>query len=642
MEDTPRGPSNPFISFYTQVQSLIQLNFVKSLQEGDPTHRLYRAVETLQRVTVDTARETAWHGPGAAAPYLPFGSNPRTSFGGAWTGSADYRPRTPNTGTAGLHPGSNYPSPPSTPNGDPLSNRRSYLELANQNAVYAKKFERYQDDLRAEKQAHQDTRTALDDSREQIARLQSETALLQSNADQLHTQLADAKRTIEDVHKEAAKLCKEQKNYWDAATHFSKLSQLKLDEAKAFDDCNDVDAANNAENSALNFQRQKGEMLDLDSRYADAETEFRRILSRRKQLFGPDHIKWYKESRDTMLNLARVLRKQHDVNKTMEAERLYGEHANLINFELQDEKSREWAFRNALGLTSARYERQAYRYAKQILSYIWENRSNVPASYVSELDTEALRILDLLRCRDHKNALIDALRIICKSDPAEVGSQFLPCYIELGTLLSAYPANSSSQSHHDEALSYIEDVWRCRDRLSVEQRRIILWSMALIYASLFSASPTKDMISALTALLQLNAGEFASAEKTATPLVVVARDTKHNITAITTSNLLSPYTPFHQTDTLLKALTKRRQREYFEKAKAIWDQVYNAVKRREIADSNEIKMFAATGGSLADEWLAARRNCGTRLESPGEIKRKVEDMERWAAANAGNASSRAV
>ncbi|RMZ86367.1 hypothetical protein DV736_g6406, partial [Chaetothyriales sp. CBS 134916] len=478
---------NPFRHFHTQVEALCKLNFMKSLQRADPDHRLYRAMETLRRATVETARETGWRGPDAATTYSPYGSSPRTSYGGFSSGRADHRPGTPDLSTSGLRSGSQYPSPPSTPNGDPLSSRGSYSELSNQIYTYANRLEKCQRDLRAEKQAHLETKNELHDSQEKNTRLQSDANQLQQlNADAKQT-IKNLNKSMEDVHKEAVTLCKEQKNYLDAAKHFLMLSDLKLHEAAAFREYNDFEAANKAENTALNFQQQRGEMLGLDGEHANAEIVFQGILKRREHLFGPNHLKWYKESRDTKLSLARALRKQHDVDKTKEAENLYKKHSSLTGIELRDEKSREWAFCNALGLTGALYERQAYRNAKHNLTLIWENLSNVPASYTSELDTEVLKILNLLRCRvdmGHREHLLDALQVICKPHPAEVSSQLLPCYVELGRLLSESTANSGSHNYHNQALSYLRDAWLYQDRLSVEQGRNTLWSIALVYALL--------------------------------------------------------------------------------------------------------------------------------------------------------------
>ncbi|RMZ85270.1 hypothetical protein DV738_g376, partial [Chaetothyriales sp. CBS 135597] len=619
-------------------------------------------------------RATESHRSDAASPFQPYGSNPRTSFGGTGTGRADNRPATPNFGPSGRYSSSSYPSPPSTPNGDRLPNRRSYSALANQNAVYEKKFEKYQAELRDAKQEQQKTKDALDESQEQNARLQTRVDELDKLNAEAKQEIKDLRTSLEEACIDAVRLCQEEEKYLDAAKYLCKLADLKLHEAEVFDSCNDLAAADKAENSALNFEQQRGEMLMLDDYHLRAELVFRNILGRREQLYGADHIKRYKESRVALLSLAHALRKQHDVNKTMEAERLYEPHASLVAIDRQCERSREWAFCNAIALAGALYERQAYACAKHRLSLIWEARSKVPAGYASELGAEVLKILHLLRGRvdlGHKDHFIDALTVICKPDPAELSPLLLNCYIELGTLLSEQTgvARSANNCLH-EALGYLQDAWRCQDRLSVKQGRNTLWTMALVWASLgewklvkqrleelcnfdldhnhdpgasdsapsSSSPPTQDMISALTACLQLNAGEFRSAAETATPLVVVTCDASNinnsDIIAIATENLLSPHTHLHQTDTLLKALIKRRERKSFEKAKEILEHVYNAAKRGGMTNIDEIKMFAATARSLADEWMAARRNSGTNLTSPGKITTMANEMDQWASARA--------
>ncbi|RMZ86270.1 hypothetical protein DV736_g6501, partial [Chaetothyriales sp. CBS 134916] len=554
-----------------------------------------------------------WERPTADAAYSESGYSEGMSSGGTGSDRDDHQTRTLNLSTSGLNHDVDYPSLPFAPNRDPSYGHRPYARPSRQYLEYAKQLKECKKDL----EAHQKTKRVL---LKQIAHLQNDK-------EQLLDLNKDAKQEIEDPQTQ----------------HFFKLSKLKLNEAEAFNDCHYVEAANKAENSALNFQQQRGEMLGLAGAHADAEMVFQEILKRREQLFGSDHIKG-KESRDTMLSLAEALRKQDNDNKKIEAANLYQKNTSLIRIISQDEKSREWALRNNLGLIGVLYERRFYPLAKKFLSLFWVDQPMVPASHASELVVaEVLKIIDLLHCRmdlGDRDHLIDALAVICEPYSVEVNSLLLPCYIKFGKLLSQSTASGSSHNCYKQALSCLEVAW-CdqsdQGHLSVEQGRSILWSMALAHASLGewdegkkslnklrefdlkhnydcsisststssttvtagatdSTSPTQDMISALTARQQLSVGKFASAEKTAYPLVGIAHDRNYNIT---TSNLLSPHTAFHQTDTLLKALTKRCKMESFMKAKVIWDKVYDAVKRGEITDSDEIKMFAATGRSLA-------------------------------------------
>ena len=319
-------------------------------------------------------------------------------------------------------------------------------------------------------------------------------------------------------------------------------------------------------------------MLRLDCRYSEAEDVLRTNLQRRKRVFGSDHVTMYRDSRDVQLQLCQVLRKQREDRKTIEAEVLYEKHAFLRRLDGKADASREWTFRNAVGLAGAQVERRDYKHAMPQLRDVWEERLKAPDTYNHELHSEVLDIIAVLERRSETQPLIEALKVVCYSDPREVDTSIIPCYTQLGRLLH----ETGGKKANEEAITYLQDALAHRDRLDIDDQRSALWALALSQASLdcweevkkllgdlrkydnSQGTPSADMLTALKARLQLNAGEFSTAEATAAGLW-----DKHN-----TKNVLHPSANLHQVDTLIKAASKQKQKDRFTQAKMIWDEVY--------------------------------------------------------------------
>jgi hypothetical protein len=626
MDQPPAYSQNQFVSFYRYVQDLNDLSFVNRLGQSHNgrDHYLYRAIMDLQKATIAVADETDWLGPAAASNGNQHGYA-RSSFDGSRTGGRDGRPRTPNISTDGLRPPFRSPTPPRTPSSDAGSHRNSDQGLLAKLATYDKKFPQMQAELSDIKYKYQDAKEALKDSKSQLIKLQD---LLDQQAENIATY----RNAIESVRQEAVKLHQNRQDYLKAASHLDKLSKLKLAEANEAEELGDIRSSRLADLKSIEYEQQKGNLLLRDDLCVEAESAFRDVLRRREDLLGNDHLTRYEESEEAQLSLCLALRQSKEDVKLLEAEDIYNRHSSLSRLVTQDEPRRIWALKNALGLAATLFERQAYPKALRQLQELWEVRSYVPKALAGDFAKQIQSMLRLLEKRGDRLNAIDALKIICCSDPREVPSAIVPCYIKLGRLLHE---DAQNKKDIEQAITYLQDAWSLKTILDLDEQKDTIWQIALAQAALdnwdavkaeldtldryceIDAAPSADMIDALRARMQLNAGEFSSAETTATRV--------HRIYG--TTNVLHPTVRMHQADTLIKAASKQRSKEAFARAKKVWDDIVIAAEKNELTEG-EIRLFVQTGKSFADEWEKERRRHSNNLTSPGKIRDDVKRMER--------------